>query len=104
MPTYSVISLSDTVVKVTEDSTEILFKKVYCSCSFNGDYVTFSAHELETGRLRQQYTFLYSDCAVPSEASASDLKDAIDLIIEAYAGGGGGGETINKIMAHIAAY
>lgn len=91
MPTYSFISLSDTIIKVTEDSTEILYKKVYCTTSVNGDYFNFFAHELETGKLRQQYTMLYTDCTLPAAASAAALKVAVDAIINAYAGGGGGG-------------
>ena len=102
MPSYSVISTSDTVVKLTEDTREYLYKKVYCSCSSSGDYVMFSTHEIETGLLKQQYKFLYSDCVLPSEASASALETAIQTILDSYAGGGSGGETINVIMAHIA--
>lgn len=101
--TYGFTDQSDTVVKLTEDSREYLYKKVYCSCEAQGDYVIFSTHQFETGVLKQQYKFLYSDCASPSESSASDLVDAINLIIQNYAGGSGG-VSINKIMAHIAAY
>ena len=95
MPTYSVISLSDTIVKLTQDSTEILFKKVYCTTQVSGDYVYFFAHELETGKLRQEYSILYTDCTIPSESSAIDLKIAIDAIIDAYAGSGGGGGSLD---------
>ena len=102
MPSYSVISTSDTVVKLTEDTREYLYKKVYCSCSSSGDYVLFTAHQIETGLPRQQYKFLYSDCAIPSEGSASALATAINAVIQGYAGGSGPGETINVIMAHIA--
>lgn len=102
MPSYSVISTSDTVVKLTEDTREYLYKKVYCSCSSSGDYVLFTAHQIETGLPRQQYKFLYSDCAIPSEGSASALATAINAVIQGYAGGSGSGETINVIMAHIA--
>ena len=101
--TYGFTDQSDTEVKLTEDSREYIYKKVYCSCEAQGDYVIFSTHQLETGILKQQYKFLYSDCASPSESSASDLVDAINLIIQNYAGGSGG-VSINKIMAHIAAY
>ena len=102
MPNYSVISQSDTIVKLTEDTTEILYKKVYCKTQVSGDYVIFFAHELETGKLRQEYSILYTDCTIPSEASAIDLKIAIDAIIEAYAGGGSGGLTVNQVMAYVA--
>jgi hypothetical protein len=96
MATYSFISLSDTIIKVTEDSTEILYKKVYCTTSVNGDYFNFFAHELETGKLRQQYSLLYTDCTLPAAASAAALKVAVDAIINAYAGGGGGGGTFTS--------
>jgi len=99
---YSVVSQSDTIVKITEGGREYLYKKVYCSCSSSGDYVMFSTHEIETGLPRQQYKFLYSDCAIPSEGSASALATAINAVIQGYAGGSGSGETINVIMAHIA--
>lgn len=100
---YSVVSQSDTIVKITEGGREYLYKKVYCSCSSSGDYILFTAHQIETGLPRQQYKFLYSDCTTPSEASASALATAIQAILDGYAGGGtGGGETINVIMAHIA--
>ena len=102
MPSYSVISTSDTVVKLTEDTREYLYKKVYCSCSSSGDYVMFSTHEIETGLLKQQYKFLYTDCGSPTAVSASALVTAINAVIQGYAGGSGSGETINVIMAHIA--
>ena len=102
MPSYSVVSQSDTIVKITEGGREYLYKKVYCSCEASGDYVMLSTHEIETGLLKQQYKFLYSDCVLPSEASASALETAIQTILDSYAGGGSGGETINVIMAHIA--
>ena len=102
MPSYSVVSQSDTIVKITEGGREYLYKKVYCSCTSSGDYVLFSTHEIETGLPRQQYKFLYSDCAIPSEGSASALATAINAVIQGYAGGSGPGETINVIMAHIA--
>lgn len=102
MPSYSVISTSDTVVKLTEDTREYLYKKVYCSCTSSGDYVMFSTHEIETGLLKQQYKFLYTDCVSPTAVSASALVTAINAVIQGYAGGSGSGETINVIMAHIA--
>ena len=104
MAVYSFVDTTDTTIKVVEDSIEIIYKKVYCSTAVDNDNVIFYAHELETGKLRQQYIFDYTDCVAPAAASATILKVAIDAIIENYAGGGGGGETINVIMAHIAAY
>ena len=103
MPNYTFESLSDTIIKVTEGSVEILYKKVYCSTAVSGDYFIFMAHELETGKLQQQYVLLYTESTSPAAASAVALKTAVDAIIEAYAGGGGGGVSVNKIMAYIAA-
>lgn len=101
--TYTVESYGDTELKLTEDTREYIYKKVYCSCEAQGDYVVFSTHQLETGIIKQQYKFLYSDCSDPSAGSASAVVTAINYIINSYAGGGGG-VSINKIMAHVAAY
>lgn len=85
MFTYSVVDFSDSTVKLTEDSREIIYKKVYCSCEFDGDDVLFMAHDLETGLLKQQYRFHYTDCVAPVGSSAADLKTKIDAIINSYA-------------------
>lgn len=102
--TYSFVSYSDTLIKVTEGTTELFYKKVYCSTSVDGDYFIFSSHQVENNRFMQQYRLLYTDCSSPSVASASALKTAVDAMIDSYAGGGSGGEDINIIMAHIASY
>jgi hypothetical protein len=47
--------------------------------------------------MMQQYKLLYSDCASPSTASSDALKDAVDAIINSYAGGGGGTVTTTTI-------
>lgn len=91
MATYSFVDYSDTVIKIIENGTEILYKKVYCSTSYDGETFIFAAHELETGKMRQQYSLLFTDCTSPSVASAALLKTAVDAIINSYAGGGGGG-------------
>lgn len=88
MATYSFVDTTDTTIKVVEDSIEIIYKKVYCSTAVDNDNVIFYAHELETGKLRQQYIFDYTDCAAPVAASATLLKVAIDAIIENYADAG----------------
>jgi hypothetical protein len=99
--TYSFVSYSDTQIKVTEDSREYIYKKVYCTTSVDGDYFIFSTHNAETGLMMQQYKLLYTDCSAPSEASASALKTAVDAIINSYVGGGGG--TIQN-TAYVASY
>lgn len=99
MASYSIVDTTDTTLKLVEDSTEIIYKKVYCSTAVDGDYLLFYAHDLETGKLRQQYEILYSDCVAPSAASAALLKVAVDVIIENYAGGGGGSGTVTNVSA-----
>ena len=90
--TYSFVSYSDTTIKVTEDTREYIYKKVYCSTSVDGDYFIFSTHQVENNKFIQQYKLLYTDCSSPSAGSASALKTAVDAIIDSYAGGGTGGE------------
>ena len=87
---YTFISSTDRVIKVTENGAEIFYKKVYCSTSVDGNYFNFFAHELETGKLRQQYSLLYTDCTNPAVASAALLKVAVDALIDTYSGSGGG--------------
>lgn len=101
--TYTVVDYDDAIVKLTEGTREMLFKKAYCTTAVDGDYLIFASHNIETGLGKQQYKFLYSDCSAPSAGSASALKTAVDAILNSYATGGTGGETINVIMAHIAA-
>ncbi len=84
MPTYTFESSTDVLIKVTEYGTEIFYKKVYCTTYVDGDYFIFASHELETGKLQQQYRLLYSDCTNPSVGSAILLKTAVDLIIDSY--------------------
>lgn len=81
---YTFIDTSDVLIKVTENGAEILYKKVYCTTSVDGDYFIFASHELETGKLQQQYKLLYTDCTNPSVGSAILLKTAVDLIIDSY--------------------
>ena len=44
------------------------------------------------------YEFLYTDCTSPSEASANDLRDAINVFLITATGGGGGG-SVNSVNA-----
>lgn len=82
---YTFESLSSTIIKVTQSGNEILYKKVYCTTSVNGDYFIFMAHDFETGKLQQQYQLLYTDSTNPIETSAVALKVAVDLLINSYA-------------------
>lgn len=97
MPSYAFIDESDTIIKVVEDGVEILYKKVYCTTDYSGDYFYFMAHELETGKMIQQYSLLYTDCTSPVSLSASALKTAVDLIIDSYATSGGGSGTVTTV-------
>ena len=63
----------------------ILYKKAYCRCEVDGDYVLLLAHDLEDNRFQQQYRHHYTDWADPSGADANEVKAKIDLIIESYA-------------------
>lgn len=94
---YTFIDTSDVLIKVTENGAEILYKKVYCTTSVDGDYFIFMAHELETGKLQQQYKLLYTDCTNPSVGSATLLKTAVDAIIDTYAVVGSGGLTQQQV-------
>lgn len=68
------------------NNVDILYKKAYCRCEVDGDYVLFFAQDLETNRHRQQYRVHYADWGDPVGASAADIKAAIDLIIDSYTG------------------
>lgn len=103
MPATSIVSASDTQVTLTIGSVAQTFKKVYCTTLVRGNYLLFFAAVPELNQFNIQYQILYSDVTNPSAGSASALKTAVDAILNSYAGGGGG-ESINTIMATIAAY
>lgn len=103
MPATSITSTSDTQVTLTIiGSTNQTFKKAYCTTLVRGNYLLFFAAVPELNQFNIQYQILYSDVTSPSAGSALALKTAVDAILNSYAGAGG--ESINKIMAHIAAY
>lgn len=81
---YSIVDYSDTTAKLTIGMQEIIFKKAYASTMLDGDYVILSFHNYETGTGKQQYAINYEDVVVPVVASASELKTAIDSIINTY--------------------
>lgn len=88
---YQFIDESATVLKVIVDTDELLFKKVYCSTAVDGDYFILNTHEYESNIYRQEFKLLYTDCTSPSVASAIALKNAVDAIINNYAGTSTGG-------------
>ena len=85
MPTYTITNFSSTEFQLTIDGTALLYKKVYASTYVKGDYVLLFCQQVETNSFRQQYSIHYTDCTNPSAASAVDLKDAVDFIIDSYA-------------------
>lgn len=87
MPTFQITNQSPSEVKISQ-GFEIIYKKVYCSTSVDGDYLLFFAHDVEKNLFRQQYRLLYSDCTNPTVASATELKEKVDKIINDYANPG----------------
>jgi hypothetical protein len=85
MPTYTITNFSSTEFQLTIDGTALLYKKVYASTYVRGDYLLLFCQQVETNSFRQQYIIHYTDCTNPSAASAVDLKDAVDFIIDSYA-------------------
>lgn len=71
------------------NSVDILYKKAYCRCEVDGDYVIFLSHDVESNRYREQYRIHYADWGDPTGASAVDVKAEIDKIIQSYAAGPG---------------
>lgn len=84
MPSYTITPVNATEVKLTIDSEELVFKKCYCYTAVSGDNLLFFAHQAELNSFRQQYSIPYTDCTVPSAASATALKTDVDAIIGAY--------------------
>lgn len=96
---YQFIDESATILKVIVGTDELLFKKVYCSTSFEGDYFILNTHEYESSIYRQEFKILYSDSINPVAASASALQTSVDAIINNYAGGGTSGSGITHFNA-----
>lgn len=96
---YQFIDESATILKVIVGSDELLFKKVYCSTSVEGDYFILNTHEYESSIYRQEFRILYSDSINPSVGSATALQTAVDNIINNYAGGGTSGSGITHVNA-----
>lgn len=84
MPAITITTYSATQVNLTIDGQSFIYKKAYCYTSVGGDYLHFYAHQAELNALRQQYTILYSDVTDPSTASASQLKNEVDVLIGRY--------------------
>lgn len=84
---YQFINETPTIIKVIDNGRELLFKKVYCSTSVDGDYFIFNVHNFENSIYRQTFYLHYTECDNPSESSAVNLKTTVDKIINNYAYG-----------------
>lgn len=69
------------------DGVETVIRKDNCKVVAIGDVVRITDYR---GSI---YEFLFSDCTAPDEASANDLRDAIEAFLNSAGGGGGGGIT-----------
>jgi hypothetical protein len=75
----------------TEDSTTTYILKDNCRVLAFGDVVRI------TDYAGNRFEFLYTDVVAPSESSASDLKDTLDLYLQTIVGGGGGSGTVTSV-------
>jgi len=82
------VSITNQTLTLTIDinGVETVIRKDNCKVVAIGDVVRITDYR---GSI---YEFLYSDCTAPDEASANDLRDAIEAFLNT-AGGGGSGLT-----------
>ena len=69
---------------ITIDGLDTVIRKDNCKVQDFGDVVRITDYK---GSI---YEFMFSDCTEPSEASANDLRDAIEEFLNTGGGGGGG--------------
>jgi hypothetical protein len=83
------VSITNQTLTLTIDinGVETVIRKDNCKVVAIGDVVRITDYR---GSI---YEFLYSDCTAPDEASANDLRDAIEAFLNTAGGGGGGGIT-----------
>jgi hypothetical protein len=83
------VSITNQTLTLTIDinGVETVIRKDNCKVVAIGDVVRITDYR---GSI---YEFLYSDCTAPDEASANDLRDAIETFLNTAGGGGGGGIT-----------
>jgi hypothetical protein len=81
------VSITNQTLTLTIDinGVETVIRKDNCKVVAIGDVVRITDYR---GSI---YEFLYSDCTAPDEASANDLRDAIEAFLNTAGGGGGGG-------------
>ena len=83
------VSITNQTLTLTIDinGVETVIRKDNCKVVAIGDVVRITDYR---GSI---YEFLYSDCTAPDEASANDLRDAIEAFLNTAGGGGGSGLT-----------
>jgi hypothetical protein len=81
------VSITNQTLTLTIDinGVETVIRKDNCKVVAIGDVVRITDYR---GSI---YEFLFSDCTAPDEASANDLRDAIEVFLNTAGGGGGGG-------------
>ena len=86
------VSITNQTLTLTIDinGVETVIRKDNCKVVAIGDVVRITDYR---GSI---YEFLYSDCTAPDEASANDLRDAIEVFLNTAGGGGGSGITSIK--------
>jgi hypothetical protein len=90
---YAITDFSTTEIEFNDGLRNYYYKKCYCSVELQGDYIIFTAHRVENNAFRQQWSVLYSDFTTPSGDAAAVLA-AIEVIINSYAGGAAGVDTV----------
>jgi hypothetical protein len=81
------VSITNQTLTLTIDinGVETVIRKDNCKVVAIGDVVRITDYR---GSI---YEFLFRDCTAPDEASANDLRDAIEVFLNTAGGGGGGG-------------
>jgi hypothetical protein len=90
---YSLTDFSPTEIEFNDGLRNYYYKKCYCSVELQGEYIIFTSHRVESNAYRQQWSVLYSDFTTPSGDAAAVLA-AIEVIINSYAGGAAGVDTV----------
>jgi hypothetical protein len=90
---YYITDYSATEVDFNDGLRSYYYKKCYCSVELQGEYIIFTAHRVENNAFRQQWSVAYTDFTTPTGSSSAVLA-AIQTIIDSYAGGGAGVDTV----------
>jgi hypothetical protein len=90
---YAITDFSATELEFNDGLRSYFYKKCYCSVELQGEYIIFTAHRVENNAFRQQFSVAYTDFTTPSGSSSAVLA-AIQVIIDSYASGGAGVDTV----------